>query len=193
MFFNCNIDFFTLFPASLTPLVLSCFLLRSLPQVSAAASLRSWSVSCVVDSAVGANVCMNGWMSVKALWTKALYKWGPFTIYCLLSFSSAQDAAWSTGLVQMTLYAIGCLASLPCLPCVKQGKSAPGGKASLVIGSRKIVSNLERNVLLFSRPFCRANSNRWQNGATQSNGAWHLVLHRKNRESIFFRVTIIFL
>ena len=84
----------------------------------------------------------------------------------------AQDAAWSTGLVQMTLYAIGCLASLPCLPCVKQGKS----------GSRKIVSNLERNVLLFSRPFCRANSNRWQNGATQSNGAiqsngaCHLVL-----------------
>ena len=42
--------------------------------------------------------------------------------------------------------------------------SVPGGKASLVIGSRKNVSKLERNVLLFSRPFCRANSNRRQNG-----------------------------
>ena len=32
------------------------------------------------------------------------------------------------------------------------------------IGSRKNVLKLERNVLLFSRPLCRANSNRRQNG-----------------------------
>ena len=76
----------------------------------------------------------------------------------MLSFSSAQKA-WSTGVVQITLYAIGWLSSLPCRHCVKSANSAPGGKASLVIGSRKNVSETERNVLLFSRPFCRANSN----------------------------------
>ena len=35
---------------------------------------------------------------------------------------------------------------------------------SLVIGSRKSVSDAERNVLLLSRPCCRAYSNREQNG-----------------------------
>ena len=34
------------------------------------------------------------------------------------------------------VYAIGCLL-LPCCHCVKPSNSAPGGKASLVIGSRK--------------------------------------------------------
>ena len=62
----------------------------------------------------------------------------------------------------MTLYAIGCLLSLPCRHCVEPANSMPGGKASLVIGSRKNVSKLERN--LFSRTFCRANSNRQKNG-----------------------------
>ena len=57
----------------------------------------------------------------------------------LSSFSSAQEAC-STGLVQMTLYAIGCLPSLSCRHCVKPANSAPGGKACLVIGSRKNVS-----------------------------------------------------
>ena len=56
------------------------------------------------------------------------------------------------GLVQMTLYAIGCLPSFPCRLCVKPANRAPGGKASLVIGSRKNVSKLQRNLLLFSRP-----------------------------------------
>ena len=59
---------------------------------------------------------------------------------------------------------IGCLPSLSWRHCVKPANSAPEGKASLVIGSRKNLAKLERNVLLFSRPFCRANSNRWQNG-----------------------------
>ena len=54
----------------------------------------------------------------------------------LLSFSSAQEAL-SMGLVQMTLYAIGCFSSLPCRHGVKPAISAPGGIASLVIGSRK--------------------------------------------------------
>ena len=44
-----------------------------------------------------------------------------------------------------TLDAIGCLPSLPCRHCVKPAYSAPGGKASLVIGSRKNVKKLERN------------------------------------------------
>ena len=39
-----------------------------------------------------------------------------------------------------------------------------GGKASLVISSRKNVSEAERNVLLLSRAFCRANSNHRQSG-----------------------------
>ena len=39
--------------------------------------------------------------------------------------------------VQTTLYAIGCLPSLPCRRCVKPANSAPGGEASLVIVSRK--------------------------------------------------------
>ena len=43
----------------------------------------------------------------------------------LSSFSSAQEAC-STGLVQMTLYAIGCLPSLSCHQCVKPANSAPG-------------------------------------------------------------------
>ena len=42
--------------------------------------------------------------------------------------------------------------------CVKPANSAPGGKASLVIGSSKTVSKLERNVLLFSRPLCKLKS-----------------------------------
>ena len=58
------------------------------------------------------------------------------------------------GLVQTTLYSIGCLPSVPRRHCVKGEK--PGGKASLVIGSRKNVLEAERNVLLFSRPFFRA-------------------------------------
>ena len=73
----------------------------------------------------------------------------------LPSCFSAQEV-WSTGLVLLTLSAIGCLPSLPCRPCVKPANSAPGGEASLPIGSRKNVSEAERNVLLFSRPFCRA-------------------------------------
>ena len=64
----------------------------------------------------------------------------------LLSFSS-------TGPVQLTLYTIGCFLSLPCRHRVKTANSAPGGEASLVIGSRKNVSEAEGNVLLF----CRAN------------------------------------
>ena len=69
------------------------------------------------------------------------------------------------GLVQMTLYAIGCLPSLSCpFHCVKTANRAQRGKASLVIGSRKNVSEAERNVLLFSRPLCRANSNHRQKG-----------------------------
>ena len=55
------------------------------------------------------------------------------------------------------------LLSLPCRHCVKPVNSASGGKASLVIGSRKSVLEAERNVLLLSRPCCRANSNRPQN------------------------------
>ena len=51
-----------------------------------------------------------------------------------------------------------------CRHCVKPANSTPGGKASLVIGSRKSVLEAERNVLLLSRLFCRANSNRRQNG-----------------------------
>ena len=47
---------------------------------------------------------------------------------------------------------------------LNQPIARPGGKASLVIGSRKYEPKRERNVLLFSRPFCRANSNRRQNG-----------------------------
>ena len=34
------------------------------------------------------NVCMKGWLSVKALWIKALYKWGPFTIYNVMMLLS---------------------------------------------------------------------------------------------------------
>ena len=89
----------------------------------------------------------------------------------LLSFSSAQEA-WSTGGVELTLYTIGCLLSLPCPHCVQPANSAPGGEASLVIGSHKNISEAERNVLLFSRPCCKANSNLWQKGlggGTQSN------------------------
>ena len=70
------------------------------------------------------------------------------------------------GPVQMTLYAIGCLPSFPCRHCVKSANSAPRGKASLVIGSHKNVSEAERNVLPFFRPFCRAE---WA-GGTQSWG-----------------------
>ena len=66
--------------------------------------------------------------------------------------------------VKLALYAIGCLSSLPCRHCVKPANSAPGGEASLVIGSCKNVSKLERKVLLFSRPSCRADSKRRQNG-----------------------------
>ena len=67
------------------------------------------------------------------------------------------------------VYAIGCLPSLPCRHCVKPPNSSPRGKASLVIGSCKNVSKLERNVWLFSRPLCRANSNDGRmGGATQS-------------------------
>ena len=54
----------------------------------------------------------------------------------LLSFSSAQEAL-STGLVQLTLYAFGCLPSCPCRHRVKPANSVPGGEARLVIGSRK--------------------------------------------------------
>ena len=58
------------------------------------------------------------------------------------------------------LYAIGCLPTLPCRHCVKPANNTTGGKASLVISSRKNASKLEGNVLLSSRPLCRANSNR---------------------------------
>ena len=44
----------------------------------------------------------------------------------LQSLSSAQDA-WSTGRVQLTLYAIGCLPSLPCRHRVKPANSASAG------------------------------------------------------------------
>ena len=68
------------------------------------------------------------------------------------------------------VYAIGC--------CVKPANRAPGGKASLVIGSRKNVSNLERNVLLFSRPFCRENSNLpTQSSNSSSNEYVHLMAY----------------
>ena len=62
------------------------------------------------------------------------------------------------------MYTIGCLPSLTCRHCVEPANSVPGGEASLVIGSRKNISEAERNVLLSSRPFCKANSNRRQNG-----------------------------
>ena len=52
------------------------------------------------------------------------------------------------GLVQMTPYAIGCLPSLPCRHCVKPAKSAPGGKASLVIGSRKTIEIRKKRMVL---------------------------------------------
>ena len=42
----------------------------------------------------------------------------------------------SVSSTQITLYAIGCMSSLPCRHCVKPANSARG-KASLVIGSRK--------------------------------------------------------
>ena len=51
-----------------------------------------------------------------------------------------------------------CLPSFPYHHCVKSANSVPGGKNSLVIGSRKNVSEAEINVLLFSRPLCRANA-----------------------------------
>ena len=40
--------------------------------------------------------------------------------------------------------------------CVKSANSTPGGKASLVIGSRKKVVKLERNVLLFPQTLLQA-------------------------------------
>ena len=52
----------------------------------------------------------------------------------------------------------------PVLVVLKQPMARQGEKASLSIGCRKNVSEAEQNVLLFSRPFCRANSNRRQNG-----------------------------
>ena len=96
---------------------------------------------------------------------------------CCHCVPSAQEA-WSTGVVQTTLYTIGCFPSLPgkqgthrqpvwifpCRRCVKPPNSAPGGKASLEIGSRESGSEAGRNVLLLSRPCSRANSNRRQNG-----------------------------
>ena len=60
------------------------------------------------------------------------------------------------------VYAIGRQIACRRFPVVI-ANSATGGKASLVIGSPKNVSKQERNALL-SRPLCRANSNRRQNG-----------------------------
>ena len=80
---------------------------------------------------------------------------------------STKISLWSHILLSPLIaarYVIGCLPLLPCRHCVKPANSAPRGKASLVIGSRKNVSEAERNVLLFSRPLCRANSNRRQKG-----------------------------
>ena len=71
-------------------------------------------------------------------------------VWLLLSFFSAPEA-WSTGIVQLTRYVIGCLPSLPCRHCVKPANSVRRGKPGLVICPRKNVSEAERNVLLFSR------------------------------------------
>ena len=50
--------------------------------------------------------------------------------------------------VQLTLYAIGCLPSLPCRRCVKPANGAPRGRnASLVIGSRKKGSKPRKKLL----------------------------------------------
>ena len=68
-------------------------------------------------------------------------------------------------LVQLTLYAIGCLPSLPCRRCVTPANSAPGGKASLLIGSRKKgIETRKKCIALLQTTFCRATSNRRQNG-----------------------------
>ena len=83
----------------------------------------------------------------------------------LLSFSSAQQEAWSNGREFNWLCTqLAACRRFPVVIVLNQPIARQGGKASMVIGSCKNVSKLKRNVLLFSRPLCRANSNCQQNG-----------------------------
>ena len=60
------------------------------------------------------------------------------------------------GLLQLTTRLAACR-RFPVI-VLDQQRARQGGKASSVIGSRKNESEAERNVLLFYRPLCRANS-----------------------------------
>ena len=70
--------------------------------------------------------------------------WMVTTLRLLIKISTGKMNGMFTSGTKL-LRSIGCCRRLPVIIVLKPANSAPGGKASLVIGSRKNVSKLERN------------------------------------------------